>query len=117
MSKLLGRTDDMLIIRGVNVFPSQIEQALLHIDGLAPQYQIVVDRTGDRLDDLEVWVESSEEVHRGGETAVARIRELALETVQESLGIRVKLRVVGPREIPRSQGKAVRVIDRREVSS
>jgi len=117
MSKLLGRTDDMLIIRGVNVFPSQVEQALLQVAGLAPQYQIVVDRTADRLDDLEVWVESSEEIHRGGEPAVVKIQEQAIDAVRQSLGIRVRLRVVGPGQIPRSQGKAIRVIDRREVSS
>ena len=117
MSKLLGRTDDMLIIRGVNVFPSQVEQALLQVDGLAPQYQIVVDRTADRLDDLEVWVECSEDVHRGGEPALVQIQEQAINAVQQSLGIRVKLRVVGPRQIPRSQGKAVRVVDRRDLNS
>jgi phenylacetate-CoA ligase len=116
MSKLLGRTDDMLIIRGVNVFPSQVEQALLQVDGLAPQYQIVVDRSADRLDDLEVWVECSEEVHRGGEPAALKIQEQAIDAVRQSLGIRVRLRVVGPRQIPRSQGKAVRVIDRRDLN-
>ncbi len=113
MSKLLGRTDDLLIIRGVNVFPSQVEQALLQVDGLAPQYQIVVDRTANQLDDLEVWVECSEDVYRGGEPAVAKIQEQAINAVQQSLGIRVKLRVVGPGQVPRSQGKAVRVVDRR----
>ena len=116
MSKLLGRTDDMLIIRGVNVFPSQIEHALLHIDGLTPQYQIVVDRSEAGLDDLEVWVESSEEIHRGDKAAEAELQELAIDAIQERLGIRVKLRVVGPRQIPRSQGKAVRVVDRRDLS-
>lgn len=115
MSKPLGRTDDMLIIRGVNVFPSQVEQALLQVEGLVPQYQIVVDRSADRLDDLEIWVESSEEVHRGGETAVARIQKQAIDAVRQSLGIRVNLRVVGPRQIPRSEGKAVRVVDRRDL--
>ena len=113
MSKLLGRTDDLLIIRGGNVFPSQVEQALLQVDGLAPQYQIVVDRTANQLDDLEVWVECSEDVYRGGEPAVAKIQEQAINAVQQSLGIRVKLRVVGPGQVPRSQGKAVRVVDRR----
>ena len=93
MSKLLGRTDDMLIVRGVNVFPSQVEQALLQVDGLAPQYQIVVDRTANRLDDLEVWVECSEDVYRGGEPAVAKIQEQAIDALQQGLGIRVKLRV------------------------
>ncbi len=114
MSKLLGRTDDMLVVRGVNVFPSQVEQALLQVDGLAPQYQIVVDRTANRLDDLEVWVECSEDVYRGGEPAVAKIQEQAIDAVQQGLGIRVKLRVVGPGQVPRSQGKAVRVVDRRQ---
>ncbi|MFQ5857398.1 MAG: phenylacetate--CoA ligase family protein [Anaerolineae bacterium] len=115
MSKVLGRTDDMLIIRGVNVFPSQIEQALLRVKGLAPQYLILVDRQKDHLDELEVWVESTEEVHSRGEFAVKQIQERAVEEVQEALGIHAKVRVVEPFKIQRSEGKAVRVLDRRQL--
>lgn len=115
MSKVLGRTDDMLVIRGINVFPSQIEQALLKVKGLAPQYLILVDRRADHLDELEVWVEATEETHRRGEFAVKQIQAQAAEEVQEALGIHVKVRVVEPFKIQRSEGKAVRVLDRREL--
>jgi len=115
MSKVLGRTDDMLIIRGVNVFPSQIEEALLKVEGLAPQYVILVDRPKDQLDQLEVWVEASEELYRRGEYAVKRVQEQAVEELHEMLGLTVQVRVVEPRQIQRSEGKAVRVIDRRQL--
>lgn len=108
MSKVLGRTDDMLIVRGVNVFPSQIEHALLSFDELLPQYQIVVERRDKALDELEVCVEaSSESVDRGSLESRVRAR------VEETLGIRVRVRVVSPKHIERSQGKAVRIVDRR----
>ncbi len=108
MSKVLGRTDDTLIVRGVNVFPTQIEQALLSVDGLAPQYVILVDR---RLDDLEIRVEALE---AASDDVAAEIQKRAQKKVEQTLGIRVKLRVVPPKELERSQGKAVRVVDRRE---
>ena len=111
MSKVLGRTDDMLIVRGVNVFPTQIEQALLSVDGLAPQYVILVDRGQNNLDGLEIQVEALE---AASDEAVAEIQKRAKKKVEETLGIRVKLRVVPPKELERSQGKAVRVVDRRK---
>jgi phenylacetate-CoA ligase len=114
MSKVVGRTDDMLIVRGVNVFPSQIEAALLRVQGLAPQYLILVDRQKDQLDDLEVWVEPTAEVEARGEHAVRELSKLAQERLDAALGIHVRLRVVAHREIERSQGKAARVIDRRQ---
>ena len=101
----------MLIVRGVNVFPTQIEQALLSVDGLAPQYVILVDRGQNRLDDLEIQVEALE---AASDEAVVEIQKRAKKKVEETLGIRVKLRVVPPKELERSQGKAVRVVDRRE---
>ena len=115
MSKVLGRTDDMLVIRGVNVFPSQIEEALLKVEGLAPQYVILVDRPKDQLDQLEVWVEASEELYRRGEYAVKQAQEQAMHEVHEILGLNVKVQVVEPHKIQRSEGKAVRVIDRRQL--
>lgn len=115
MSKVLGRTDDMLVIRGVNVFPSQIERALLDLKGLAPQYLILVDRQKDQLDELEVWVEASEELYHRGEFAVQRAQEQAGEAVEDMLGISAKVRVIEPHQLERSAGKAVRVLDRREL--
>jgi phenylacetate-CoA ligase len=114
MSKVTGRTDDMLIVRGVNVFPSQIEAALLRVSGLAPQYLILVDRQKDQLDDLEIWVEPTAEIEKRGEHAVRELQSLAQERLDSALGIRVRLRIVAHREIERSQGKASRVIDRRQ---
>jgi phenylacetate-CoA ligase len=116
MSKVQGRTDDMLIVRGVNVFPSQIEEALLGVPGLAPQYLILVDRGKDHMDELEVLVEPTEESERRGEFALKELQKRAQERVESILGIRARIRVVSRKEIERSQGKAARVIDRREKS-
>ncbi len=100
MSRVKGRTDDMLIIRGVNVFPSEIERVLLAFDGLAPHYQLVVERR-DRLDELTVQVE--------GAVDSAPVRE----QLERALGLRARVEVVEPGSIPRSEGKALRVLDRR----
>lgn len=116
MSKVQGRTDDMLIVRGVNVFPSQIEEALLSVAGIAPQYLILVDRGKDHMDELEVLVEPTEESERRGEFALKELQRLAQDKLVSVLGIRARIRVVSRREIERSQGKAARVIDRREKS-
>jgi len=114
MAKPSGRTDDMLIVRGINVFPSQIETVLLQVEGVQPHYQIIVDRQ-HTLDDLEVWVEVSEEVFadeiRGLEALEHRIRN----ELHNALGIAARVRLVEPRSIQRSEGKAKRVVDRREV--
>lgn len=115
MSKVLGRTDDMLVIRGVNVFPSQIEQALFKVKGLAPQYLILIDRPKDHLDELEVWAEATEDLYCRGEYAVKRAEEQAIEEIHELLGINARVRVVEPHKIARSEGKAVRVLDRRQL--
>jgi phenylacetate-CoA ligase len=116
MSKVLGRTDDMLIVRGVNVFPSQIEEALLGVAGIAPQYLILVDRAKDRLDDLEVVIEPTPETEKRGEFALKELQRAAEAKLESILGIRARVQVVGARGIERSQGKAVRVLDRREKS-
>jgi phenylacetate-CoA ligase len=113
MSKVLGRTDDMLIVRGVNVFPSQIEEALLSVSGVAPQYAILVDRARDRLDDLEILVEPAPGIEQRGEYALNELRRAAEAKVESVLGIRVRVRVVSAGGIERSQGKAARVVDRR----
>jgi phenylacetate-CoA ligase len=116
MSKVQGRTDDMLIVRGVNVFPSQIEEALLGVPGVAPQYLILVDRGRDHLDELEVLVEATPETEARGEFALKELQRVAQKRIESTLGIRARIRVVSGKEIERSQGKAARVIDRREKS-
>lgn len=116
MKRVTGRTDDMLIIRGVNVFPSQVESVLLEFGETEPHYLLVVDRKGD-LDDLEIWVELSEKMFSDEvkhlETLEGRIRHKILSV----LNINVKIKFVEPRTIPRSEGKAKRVMDRRDLQS
>ncbi|MDH7481324.1 MAG: phenylacetate--CoA ligase [Armatimonadota bacterium] len=112
MGRITGRTDDMLIIRGVNVFPSQIESVLLGVEGIAPHYLIVVDRV-DSLDSLEVWVEVSEKVF-SDEIKVLEALEKRIEREIESvLGLSVAVRLKEPKTIERSEGKAKRVLDKR----
>ena len=115
MHRLFGRTDDMLIIRGVNVFPSQIEHALFEIEGTEPQYVIVVDRGAARLDEVELQVEVKEKFF-SDETKNLEILRARIEGVMKSklqIGVRVKL--VEPKTIERSIGKAKRVIDKRQI--
>jgi phenylacetate-CoA ligase len=102
MSRVLGRTDDMLIIRGVNVFPSEIERALLAIPELTPHYQLVVERPG-HLDELTVQVE--------GTVDPAAVRR----QLHNVLGLTAQVEVVDPGSVPRSEGKALRVLDRRSA--
>jgi phenylacetate-CoA ligase len=115
MEKVLGRTDDMLIIRGVNVFPSQVEHVLLQFGELEPQYMIFADREKDRLDTLEVWVEASPELYTSGEDAVKAAEGRVRQTMLDTLYVSSAVRVVGPGSIERSLGKARRVVDRREL--
>jgi phenylacetate-CoA ligase len=116
MEKVLGRTDDMLIIRGVNVFPSQVEHVLLEFDELEPQYVIYVDREKDRLDRLEVCVEATPEFHVRGEAAVAALTNRVKTAMQETLYVSTVITIVKPGGIERSGGKARRVIDRRQMA-
>ncbi|OPL11803.1 MAG: phenylacetate--CoA ligase [delta proteobacterium ML8_D] len=115
MKKVSGRSDDMLIIRGVNVFPSQVESILLDIGETEPYYQLVVDRIGS-LDTLEVLVEVSDRMFsdqvRGLESLENRIRT----EIDNLLGISAEIKLVEPKSIPRSEGKAKRVIDKRTFS-
>lgn len=117
MSKVKGRTDDMLIIRGVNVFPSSIESVLLAVDGLEPHYLIIIDRPKDRLDELEVWAEASAELWKRGEYWVKQTEQKINNDLLETLGITAKVKVVEPHHIQRSEGKAKRIIDRRELGA
>jgi phenylacetate-CoA ligase len=109
----MGRSDDMLIIRGVNVFPSQIETVLLN-EGYSPNYQIEVDRVGNN-DTLDVFVELSPD-QLSDKISDIQAREKRLEgAMRAMLGIGPKMHLVAPRTITRSEGKAVRVIDRRKL--
>jgi len=112
MERVVGRTDDMIIVRGVNVFPSQIETVLLQVGDVTPHYQIIVDRSSDYMDELDVLVEAPAEVYGNQERLTPLEKRLRFE-VQSALGITCNVKLVGPREIARSEGKAVRVIDKR----
>jgi len=114
MEKVIGRTDDMIIVRGVNVFPSQIETVLLQAGGVEPHYQIVVDRSADYMDELDVMVETPAEIYGNQERLVQLEKRLSYD-VQSALGITCKVKLVGPRGIARSEGKAVRVVDKRTI--
>ncbi len=109
MRRMEGRSDDMLIIRGVNVFPSQIEEILLKNDRLSPHYVLEVRRDG-HLDDLDVLVEGRAEMLAAAKVAVEQDVE---RSIKGYIGVSVKVRVVEPGAVPRSQGKALRVIDKR----
>ena len=116
MEKIRGRTDDMLIVRGVNVFPSLVEKALLSVDGLDPYYQIVVDRAKDQLDRLEVWVEANHRYFEPIDTrALDQLRDTAEQELSQTLGIGAMVKLMGPHSIARSEGKAKRVVDKRDL--
>jgi phenylacetate-CoA ligase len=114
MKRVRGRTDDMLIIRGVNVFPSQIETVLMQMEGISPHYQITVDREGG-LDVMEVQVEVSEDMFSDRIRGLEQWQEHIQNEIESHLGIGVRVALVEPRSIARSEGKAVRVIDNREL--
>lgn len=113
MNKVQGRTDDMLIIRGVNVFPSQIEGVLLELGKTAPYYMIIVDRQGV-LDTFEVHVEMLDEFFSDEVKQLEKLENEIRSKLQSILGISPKVKLVAPKSIPRSEGKAVRVIDKRK---
>lgn len=114
MDRITGRTDDMLKIRGVSVFPSQIEKALLRIDGLEPHYQIIVTRP-HLMDEVEVRVEASEGLFSDKIKELVGIRLRLENYIHDEIGLRVKVTLIEPKTLPRSQGKAVRVIDKRNL--
>jgi phenylacetate-CoA ligase len=113
--RLFGRNDDMLIIRGVNVFPSQIEELLLSIEGIEPHYQIVVDRKG-QLDTLEVHVEVNEAIFSDEISRLKHLEKAIAAEIKTALGIQVMVRLVESKSIARSEGKAKRVIDNRNLT-
>ena len=113
MAKPKGRTDDMLVIRGVNVFPSQVESVLLEI-GMEPNYQIIVDRVNN-LDTIEIRVEMNAEMFSDQVKNISAIERRVRDALQSTLNIAPKVRMVEPKSIERSSGKAVRVIDNRKI--
>lgn len=115
MHRVMGRTDDMLIIRGVNVFPSQIEEVLMEIKGTEPHYVIVVDREHGSMDTLEVWVEVSPDLVSDEVRALEQMEQRIARELQSLLGISLKVKLVEPKTIARSEGKAKRVVDRRDL--
>ena len=113
MSKPMGRSDDMLIIRGVNVFPSQIETVLLQ-QGYAANYQIVVDRVNN-TDTFEIMVEMNPEMFSDSLAKITQAEKALVDALKSMLGISAKVKLVNPKSITRSEGKAVRVIDKRKL--
>ena len=113
MSKPMGRSDDMLIIKGVNVFPSQIETVLMG-QSFAPNYQIIVDRVNN-TDTMEVLVEMTPEMFSDQLSQVAEKEKQVVAALKAMLGIYAKVRLVAPKSIQRSEGKAVRIIDKRKI--
>jgi phenylacetate-CoA ligase len=112
LQRMSGRTDDMLIIRGVNVFPSQIESVLMNTEGLEPHYQLIVDRE-ENLDTLEIQVEVNEKTFSDEIKVLQDLSVRIRKEIKDLLGITCKVRLVEPKTIARSEGKAKRVIDRR----
>ena len=114
MNRVSGRTDDMLIIRGVNVFPSQIESVLMEMDGVEPHYQLVVDRK-DKLDTLTVMVEVGERIFSDEVKHLQDLERKIAKNIKDYFGVSAKVKLVEPKAIARSEGKAVRVIDKRKI--
>ena len=114
MSRIVGRTDDMLIIRGVNVFPSQIEYALMQVKGIEPHYQIVVDRQGI-LDTIEVQVEMSRELMSDKVGDLEKLQKQVAASLSAHALISAQVKLCAPDTLPRSEGKASRVVDKRKI--
>jgi phenylacetate-CoA ligase len=109
MLRVRGRTDDMLVVRGENVFPSQLEAILLEVEGLTANYNLVVDRQATRLDTLAIRIEAAEGVDPAG------LGELAQRRVRETIGLGVQVEALPPGTLPRSEGKAKRIVDLRDT--
>jgi phenylacetate-CoA ligase len=114
MNKPTGRSDDMLIIRGVNVFPSQIEEVIVKSSGVTPNYQIVVDRVNN-TDTFDLNVEMTEEIFSDDVKSIIAIEKKITNELRSTLGIGVSVHLVNPKSITRSEGKAKRVIDNRKL--
>jgi phenylacetate-CoA ligase len=116
IARISRRSDDMLIIRGVNVFPSQIEAALLKVEKTLPHYQIIVRRDGD-MDDMEIRIEVTAELFSDRVSEIERIAKRLSHAVESTTGIHAKIRLVEPQTLERSEGKARRVLDLRKLDT
>jgi phenylacetate-CoA ligase len=114
ISRFKGRVDDMLIIRGVNVFPSQIEAALCEVDEVTPHYMMIVDRVNN-LDTLEVQVEMNPKYYTDEVRAIEALTNKISHVILQALGINAKVKIVEPQTLVRSEGKAVHVLDKRKL--
>ena len=114
MGRVRGRSDDMLIIRGVNVFPSQIESVIMDTDGIEPHYQLVVEREG-RMDMLTIMVEVNERIFSDEVKDLQNMERKLENNIKEMLAVSAMVKLVEPKSIQRSEGKAKRVIDKREL--
>jgi phenylacetate-CoA ligase len=115
ISKIRGRTDDMIVVRGINVFPSQIEHVLVGIEGTQPHYQIVVDRESHKLDQVEVLVEVEQKFFSDEIKHLNELRERIKREIQAVLSVGVKVTLVEPKTIERSMGKSKRIVDKRTL--
>jgi phenylacetate-CoA ligase len=113
MRRITGRSDDMLIIRGVNVFPSQIESILMQSETLSPFYQIEIFREGN-MDNMVVNVEGSPPLMEQSLEVQQKVAQKLVRDIKDFIGVSVRVNIKGVTEIPRSEGKAVRVIDHRK---
>jgi phenylacetate-CoA ligase len=113
ISKVLGRTDDMIIVRGINVFPSQIEHVLMGIEGTMPHYQLVVDRKAGRMDQLEVLVEVEPSIFSDEIRKLEGLRDKIRREIESTLSVMVSVKLVEPKTLERSMGKSKRVVDKR----
>lgn len=114
MGRITGRTDDMIVVRGVNVFPTQIESVLVGLEGVAPHYLLVVDRVRS-ADTLEVQVEMTEDMVSDTVSHIQGLARTIHERIKSVVGISTDVKLVAPKSIPRSEGKAKRVIDKRKL--
>ncbi len=113
MAKPMGRADDMLIIRGVNIFPSQIEEVLMQVQEVEPHYLIVVDRN-NYLDSIEFWVEVSEDIFAEKMNELEMFESAIEHRLYSTTGIKIDVKLKEPKTIKRSEGKAKRVVDKRK---
>ncbi|HCE79980.1 MAG TPA: phenylacetate--CoA ligase, partial [Thermodesulfobacterium commune] len=114
IERIKGRSDDMIKVRGVMIFPYQIEQAILEVQGVEPHYQIILTRP-HYLDEVEVQVEMSKEIFSDDVKTIETLRKRLEKKIEQTVGVRVKVTLVEPKSIPRSEGKAKRIIDKRNL--
>jgi len=118
MSRVTGRSDDMLVVKGVNVYPSQIESVLLGVKGIAPHYLIVVEKQhAFSYSDLEIWVEVTEDVFSDEMQQMETLEKTLRAELESVLGIATRIKLVEPRTLARSEGKAKRVVERSELAT